>query len=100
MVLDVGSPDGRALDLDGLLDTLADNGLTRLMVEGGPTVWAAFLGAGFVDEACVIRAPGVASGPAIAVLEGDPDCYFQGFGLKLAVVRMLGADRLRIYRRE
>jgi len=100
IVLDVGSPDGRSLDLDGLLDTLAENGLTRLMVEGGPTVWAAFLGAGFVDEACVITSATAAEGATIPVIEGDPESYFGRFGLRAALTRMLGPDRLCVFRRE
>ena len=100
LVFDVGSRDGRALDLDGLLDTLADNGVTRLMVEGGPTVWHAFLVAGFVDEVCVVTAPTRANGPSIAVIEGDHDAFFARFKLHPALSRNLGADRLAIYRRE
>jgi diaminohydroxyphosphoribosylaminopyrimidine deaminase / 5-amino-6-(5-phosphoribosylamino)uracil reductase len=100
LVLDVGSHDGRSLDLDGLLDILADNGLTRLMVEGGPTVWQAFLAAGFVDEVCVVTGPKAADGPTISVIEGDYARHFARFGLKEAGSRMLGADRLRVYRRD
>ena len=100
LVFDVGSRDGRALDLDGLLDTLADNGITRLMVEGGPTVWHAFLAAGFVDEVCVVTAPARAAGPSIAVIEGDHAAFFARFKLHQVQSRRLGADRLAIYRRE
>ena len=100
LVFDVGSRDGRALDLDGLLDTLAVNGITRLMVEGGPTVWHAFLVAGFVDEVCVVTAPTRANGATIAVIEGDHDAFFARFNLHPALSRGLGADRLAIYRRE
>ena len=100
LVFDVGSRDGRALDLDGLLDTLAANGITRLMVEGGPTVWHAFLAAGFVDEACVVTAPSRAAGPSIAVIEGDHEAFFARFKLHKAQTRNLGADQLAIYRRE
>ena len=100
MVFDVGSRDGRALDLDGLLDTLAANGITRLMVEGGPTVWHAFLAAGFVDEVCVVTAPIHAASPSISVIEGDHEAFFARFKLHRAHTRSLGADRLAIYRRE
>ena len=44
---------GRGLDLAQVLQILAGRGITRLMVEGGPTVAGAFLDAGLVDE-CVI----------------------------------------------
>lgn len=44
------------LDLMAALKALAGRGITRLMVEGGPTVAAAFLQAGLVDEAAIFRA--------------------------------------------
>ena len=99
-VLDIGSRDGRALDLDGLLDTLAENGLTRLMVEGGPTVWHAFLAAGFVDEACVVSSRATAAGPIISVIDGDHAAFFARFKLHPVSAHTLGADALVIYRRE
>ncbi len=100
LIFDVGSPDGRSLDLDGLLDTLAENGITRLMVEGGPTVWLAFLAAGFVDEVCVVTGPSAASGPAIPVIEGAHDAFFARYQLREHATRMLGPDRLAIFRRD
>ena len=100
LVLDVGSIDGRTLDLDGLLDALISNGITRLLVEGGPTVWNAFLRAGFVDEVCLVNGAGTASGSVIPVIEGDPDSHFAAYQLLPAGSRPLGSDLLRIYRRE
>ncbi len=100
LILDVGSIDGRTLDLDGLLDTLIGNGITRLLVEGGPTVWNAFLSAGFVDEVCVVHGAGTAASQVIPVIDGDPDDYFAAYRLKPASRRNLGPDTLRIYRRE
>jgi diaminohydroxyphosphoribosylaminopyrimidine deaminase/5-amino-6-(5-phosphoribosylamino)uracil reductase len=49
--------DGR-LDLREALGLLASRGVTRLMVEGGPTVASALLSAGLVDEAVILRGPG------------------------------------------
>lgn len=100
IVLDIGSANGRTLDLDGLLDTLISNGLTRLLVEGGPTVWSAFLRAGFADEACVVYGAGEAKGSVISVIEGDPDAYFAAYNLIPSGVRALGPDQLRVYARE
>ncbi len=100
LIFDVGSPDGRSLDLDGLLDSLAESGVTRLMVEGGPTVWMAFLNAGFVDEVCIVTGPGVATGPAIQVIEGDHATFLARYQLREQATRMLGPDRLVIYRRD
>ena len=48
---------GRRLDLAEAMRLLAARGITRLMVEGGPTVAAAFVTADLVDEAAILRAP-------------------------------------------
>jgi diaminohydroxyphosphoribosylaminopyrimidine deaminase/5-amino-6-(5-phosphoribosylamino)uracil reductase len=102
MLLDAGAMDGGALDLEGLLSTLARNGLTRLLVEGGPTVWHAFLAAGLVDEVCLISGSVAAEGATIPIVTGDRDAFFGRY--KLVPVqgrhRPLGADRLLVYRRE
>ncbi|MEZ5850701.1 MAG: bifunctional diaminohydroxyphosphoribosylaminopyrimidine deaminase/5-amino-6-(5-phosphoribosylamino)uracil reductase RibD [Hyphomicrobiaceae bacterium] len=100
LVLDVGSKNGLSVDLDGLLGTLSENGLTRLLVEGGPTVWMGFLAAGFVDEVCVVSSDAEAQDPVIPVIEGERPAFFGRFGLVLAQSRMLGRDRLEIYRRD
>ena len=48
--------DGRA-NLHFLVDELAGRGIAGLLVEGGPTVIAAFLKEGLADEFCVYIAP-------------------------------------------
>jgi diaminohydroxyphosphoribosylaminopyrimidine deaminase/5-amino-6-(5-phosphoribosylamino)uracil reductase len=50
----VGTKDGR-LDLGEVLKVLGGEGITRLMVEGGPTVAASLVRADLVDEAVLIR---------------------------------------------
>ena len=49
-VLRVGAKNGR-LDLPDVLQLIARRGITRLMVEGGPTLASALLAANLVDEA-------------------------------------------------
>jgi diaminohydroxyphosphoribosylaminopyrimidine deaminase/5-amino-6-(5-phosphoribosylamino)uracil reductase len=49
-------------DLRGVLRDLAAEGVGTLLLEGGPTIHAAFLRAGFVDEARVFIAPKLLSG--------------------------------------
>src|SRR4029077_13303949 len=43
------------LDLQQVLKSLAEEGITRLMVEGGPTVAASFVAGGLIDEAALLR---------------------------------------------
>ena len=68
-VFRVDDTQGR-LDLEDVLKVLAGEGITRLMVEGGPTVAAAFAKADLVDEAVLFRAEKVIGDTGIAPLEG------------------------------
>lgn len=49
-------------DLEGILDDLGARGILQLMIEGGPTVAAAFHGAGLVDRYVLYLAPAFAGG--------------------------------------
>ncbi len=56
-VAEVRVVDG-ALWLPAVLEVLVARGVTRLLVEGGPSIWRAFGQSGFVDEIVVFRAGG------------------------------------------
>ena len=56
-VLQVATVAGRPW-IPALTEALVGEGITRLLVEGGPTVWRAFFAAGLVDEVVVYRAGG------------------------------------------
>ena len=88
-VLDAGEPEARVRQA---LRLLADDGITRLLVEGGPTVWATFARAGLIDEAVVFVAgpAGPQSGPvptfeAMSGLASEPPMTLLDAG-------MVGAD--------
>ncbi|HZL29478.1 MAG TPA: bifunctional diaminohydroxyphosphoribosylaminopyrimidine deaminase/5-amino-6-(5-phosphoribosylamino)uracil reductase RibD [Pseudolabrys sp.] len=68
-VFRVDDTQGR-LDLEEVLKVLAGEGITRLMVEGGPTVAAAFTAADLVDEAVLLRTKKTIGDSGIAPLEG------------------------------
>jgi diaminohydroxyphosphoribosylaminopyrimidine deaminase / 5-amino-6-(5-phosphoribosylamino)uracil reductase len=63
--------DGR-LDLSETLKLLAGRGITRLMVEGGPTLAAALLSADLIDEAVLVRSPKTVGADGIDALNGLP----------------------------
>ena len=63
--------DGR-LDIVAVLRLLDDRGITRLMVEGGPTVAAAFVAADLVDEAVLLRGANAIGPDGIDALEAMP----------------------------
>ena len=62
---------GGGLDFDEVLKVLAEQGISRLMVEGGPKVAASLVAADLVDEAVLIRADKTI-GEGIDALEGLP----------------------------
>ncbi|HZD89245.1 MAG TPA: bifunctional diaminohydroxyphosphoribosylaminopyrimidine deaminase/5-amino-6-(5-phosphoribosylamino)uracil reductase RibD, partial [Pseudolabrys sp.] len=96
-VFRVDAAEGR-LDLDGVLKSLADEGISRLMVEGGPTVAASFVAADKVDEAALIYADKMIGADGIAPLEGMTlDVLTER--LHALGSESLGADTLERYER-
>lgn len=63
--------DGR-VDLVSALQALAERGLTRVLVEGGPVLSAMLVRADLVDEAVVVRSPRKLGPDAINALEAMP----------------------------
>lgn len=70
-VFRVKAKDGK-LDLVQVLKALAERGITRLMVEGGPRVASSFVSADLVDEAVVFHGPNAIGKDGIDALEGLP----------------------------
>jgi diaminohydroxyphosphoribosylaminopyrimidine deaminase/5-amino-6-(5-phosphoribosylamino)uracil reductase len=70
-VFRVDESDGR-LDVQQVSKTLAEQGITRLMVEGGPTVAASFVEADLVDEAVLLRGEKSIGATGINPLEKMP----------------------------
>jgi riboflavin biosynthesis pyrimidine reductase len=65
------------VDLGAAVAGLADRGLTRVLCEGGPTLFGALLAAGLVDELCLTVSPlltGPGTGRIVAgqLLDGAP----------------------------
>jgi diaminohydroxyphosphoribosylaminopyrimidine deaminase/5-amino-6-(5-phosphoribosylamino)uracil reductase len=60
------------LTLFVMMYRLAEEGITRLMVEGGPTIAAALIAADLVDEAVLLRARQSIGPDGIDALEGMP----------------------------
>ena len=96
-MLRVDDIEGR-LDLDAVLKTLASEGISRLMVEGGPTVAATFVAAGKVDEAALIYSDKLVGDDGIAPLEDLPLEALTG-RLRARGSENLGADTLESYGR-
>ncbi|HTQ34394.1 MAG TPA: bifunctional diaminohydroxyphosphoribosylaminopyrimidine deaminase/5-amino-6-(5-phosphoribosylamino)uracil reductase RibD, partial [Stellaceae bacterium] len=88
-----------AVDLAALLRRLGDEGLTRLLVEGGGSLAASLLRAGLVDGLVWMRAPLVIGGdgiPGIAAL--DFGALASAPRLKLMSSETAGGDVIETYR--
>ncbi len=97
-VFRVDARDGR-LDLVAVLKSLAARGITRLMVEGGPTVAAAFVQADLVDEAALFCSPNPL-GQGIDALEGLPlTALTKSPKLKSVASETIGSDTLELFER-
>jgi len=86
------------LDLAAVLATLNAEGITRLMVEGGPTVAASFAGAGLVDEVALLRGAKDIGAGGIDPLEGMTLSALTD-GLTALGTEQLGVDTLELYGR-
>jgi diaminohydroxyphosphoribosylaminopyrimidine deaminase / 5-amino-6-(5-phosphoribosylamino)uracil reductase len=87
------------LDLKHGLGLLAAKGITRLMVEGGPTLASAFIAADLVDEAMLFHAPTVVGADGIDALAPGAMAALTGRLTQIAS-ETVGADRLDHYGRE
>jgi diaminohydroxyphosphoribosylaminopyrimidine deaminase/5-amino-6-(5-phosphoribosylamino)uracil reductase len=85
-------------DIGAVLNDLAKRGVTRLLVEGGATVHAAFLDRGFADRLEIFRAPivlgaaGRSAVDALAALDLDEASRFVSRGR-----RVFGPDMLESF---
>jgi len=87
------------LDLKDGLECLAAKGITRLMVEGGPTLAAAFIAADLVDEAVLFHSPKIVGPDGIdALASGAMEALTRK--LKQIGSEPVGADRQVNYARE
>jgi diaminohydroxyphosphoribosylaminopyrimidine deaminase/5-amino-6-(5-phosphoribosylamino)uracil reductase len=96
-VLRAPAQDGR-FDLAAVLKLLAERGITRLMVEGGPTVAASFAKAGLVDEFALLRSNKVVGTDGIGALEGMELSTLTGAMTRVGS-ETIGADTLERYER-
>jgi diaminohydroxyphosphoribosylaminopyrimidine deaminase / 5-amino-6-(5-phosphoribosylamino)uracil reductase len=86
------------LDPDAVLKTLAGEGVTRLMVEGGPRVAASFAAADLIDEAVLLQGPMKIGHEGIDPLEGMRLDALTG-SMKVIEEEQFGPDKLVRYER-
>ncbi len=91
---------GTGRRIDSALRVLAGRGITRLMVEGGPTVAAALVAADLVDEAVLLRSPNPIGADGIDALEAMPlTALTASPKLRSLGVETVGADTIETFER-
>jgi diaminohydroxyphosphoribosylaminopyrimidine deaminase / 5-amino-6-(5-phosphoribosylamino)uracil reductase len=88
-------------DISTVLKLLAERGITRLMVEGGPTLAASLVAADLVDEAVLFRSPKTIGADGIDALEGLPlSALIDSPMLGRLKSELLGADTWDVFERK
>jgi diaminohydroxyphosphoribosylaminopyrimidine deaminase / 5-amino-6-(5-phosphoribosylamino)uracil reductase len=88
------------VDLSAVLKLLAERGITRLLVEGGPILAAAFVTADLVDEAVLFQSPKAVGEDGIDALEGLPlTALTQSPHMVSVRCGALGADTFELFER-
>ena len=93
------SPDSTdPLDLKDALGFLSAKGITRVMVEGGPTLAAALIKADLIDEAVLFHSDKVIGPGGIEALDAEASAMLKQ-RLKLVATEPVGPDRQQIFAR-
>lgn len=98
-ILPVTTMNGRPW-LPAVCEVLVAEGITRLLVEGGPTLWRAFLLAGLVDEIYCYRAENGVPGSAVDAARRDIESLRPAHAFEPAEVRQVGTDGLYVFYRK
>jgi diaminohydroxyphosphoribosylaminopyrimidine deaminase/5-amino-6-(5-phosphoribosylamino)uracil reductase len=98
-VLRVADDQG-SIDLPAMLGLLGTLGMTRVMVEGGPTLANALLDAGLVDEALIVQSERIIGAEGAPAFDGPFAERMARAGLRAADERGVGPDRMTIFERE
>jgi diaminohydroxyphosphoribosylaminopyrimidine deaminase/5-amino-6-(5-phosphoribosylamino)uracil reductase len=98
--LEAISVDGRPW-IPAVMEALVAAGITRLLVEGGPTLWRAFFAGGIPDEVLQYRVarPGATAEEAARAAERDLLRYAPGGLYEIVGDRRIGDDQLCVFRR-
>lgn len=88
------------LDLAAVLASLKEDGITRVMVEGGPTVARAFLDADLIDEVVIAQGTKtLGAGGRLPLVDRGIDMFADGARWQAVAARGIGPDRITSYHR-
>lgn len=89
------------MSVSSVVQVLAEQGITRLLVEGGSGIHSSFIKAGLFDELHWIRGAKVIGGDGIPVFEAlGVDTIDQAFAFERCESRAMGGDVLDVLRRK
>ena len=98
-LVNVRSTGGGWLDLPAVLGGLARLGITRLLIEGGPTVARSFLEQDLVDEAVIFQGTGTLGEEGLLPLRDRGLAVFDdALHWTRTDERRIGTDRMMVYR--
>lgn len=86
-------------DLDAVLEILKENGLTRILVEGGPQIHTAFITAGLYDEISVFQSAEKLGGGVDALQGYDINTLNKTLNLAVKKRINLGGNTFTLYAR-
>lgn len=99
-IVPVPIDDHGLIDVQDALETLAHRGITRVLVEGGPSVARAFLDADLVDEAVIYQGAQPAGEEGLTPFSGDGLDRLTASGhFTYVASRSFGPDRMTWWRR-
>jgi diaminohydroxyphosphoribosylaminopyrimidine deaminase/5-amino-6-(5-phosphoribosylamino)uracil reductase len=99
VVLRQGEGSG-GVDMNAVMTTLGERGITRLLVEGGSRVAATLISMGLADEVILFRAPVVVGPEGVRALAGHAmSAIERSPRYQLVDDALIGEDRLRRYLR-
>ena len=99
-ILPVPLNDQGMISPEGALETLASRGITRVLIEGGPSIAEAFVDADLVDEAIVYQGAALAGEDGLTPFGGRGLDRFADSGqFTLTATRNFGPDRMMRWRR-
>jgi riboflavin biosynthesis pyrimidine reductase len=85
------------VDLRALVARLVDDGLGRVLCEGGPGLLTQLLTAGLVDDLCLTYSP-LLAGPGQRTLAGDPDGHPYKPPVRVRLAQVLEGDGVLLTR--
>jgi len=99
-IVPVPVDDHGRIDVQDALETLSHRGITRVLVEGGPSVARAFLDADVVDEVVIYQGREPTGADGLTPFAGDGlDRLTANGHFTLSATRSFGPDRMTLWRR-